>query len=211
MGDYIMIKQLIAVFGLGLTSLTANASQLVHLHVEQKADVYNVYVEMTIDAPAERVREILTDYERLERLSQSITSSKVINSTGDESVRVLTRFVKCVLFFCVDLQKVEDISEDRDGRIIVAMVPDASSFRSGKASWEVQSIGNGSRVIHHAKLEPDIGLPAWMAGAIMKNTLRQEIQQSFEKLECLSRTDCHQQPEVIQEPEHDWDDDIWNS
>ena len=210
-----MIKQLIAIVGLGLTTVTANASQLVRLHVEQQADVYHIHVEMNIDAPADRVREILTDYNGLERLSQSITSSSVIDSSDDGAVRVLTRFQQCVFIFCMDLQKVEDIAEDDDGRIIVAMVPDASNFRSGLSSWEVQSNGNGSRVIHYARLEPDIHLPAWMGTSIMKNTLRRELQESFENLECLSRADCQIQPDTTQGQqdgtEQEWDEDIWES
>lgn len=91
------------------------------------------------------------------------------------------------------------------------MVPDASSFRSGQSSWEVQSTVNGSRVIHQASLEPDIRLPAWMGRSIMKNTLRQEIEESFENLECLSRMECQAQPEVHPESEQDLDDDTWDS
>ena len=206
-----MLKKLIVVTGLWLVSNSANASQIVRLQVEQHADVYHVYVEMNIDAPAERVREILTDYEGLQRLSQTITSSRVIDSADNRAVRVLTRFEKCVLFFCMSLHKVEDISEDLDGRLIVSMVPDASSFRSGQSSWEVQSTINGSRVIHQASLEPDIRLPAWMGRSIMKNTLRQEIEESFENLECLSRKECQAQPEVHPAQEQDLDDDIWDS
>ena len=192
-----MLKKLIASTILGLVSLTGNASHLVHLEVHQQADIYNVYVEMEFDAPAERVRAILTDYANLDRLNTSIISSKIIDRERDGSVRVLTRFENCVLLFCMDLQKVEEITEDEQGRILVAIVPDSSSFRSGQASWEVRSTGAGSRVIHHAKLEPDLWLPPWIGVAILKDTLQREIQESFENLECLARVDCQPLPATI--------------
>jgi hypothetical protein len=195
MEDLAMWKTLFAaVFGLFLS--TAHASQLVRLEVDQHANSYTVYVVMELDAPAEKVRALLTDYSHLDRLNASITASKIIDAKGDGTVRVLTRFENCIVFFCMNVQRVEDITEDAQGRILVAMVPDASSFRSGQASWEVTSIGSGSLVIHRATLEPDFWLPPWIGTAILKATMRREIMASFENLECLTRTDTLPHPTV---------------
>jgi 4-oxalocrotonate tautomerase len=70
-------------------------------------------------------------------------------------------------------QRVGDITEDDQGRILVTLVPDASSFRSGQAlwMWSVTSTGSGSRVIHRATLAPDFWLPPWIGTAILKATL----------------------------------------
>jgi len=180
----------------GLFSLTAHASQLVRLDVDQKANSYAVYVVMELDAPAEKVRAVLTDYAHLDRLNASITASKIIDARVDGTVRVLTRFENCVVFFCLTVQRVEDITEDVQGRIMVALVPEASSFRSGHASWEVTSTGSGSRVIHRATLEPDFWLPPWIGTAILKATLRREIRASFDNLECLTQADIRPQRPV---------------
>ena len=198
-----MLKNLIAASLLGLLSLTANATQFVLLEVNQQAGIFSVHVEMYFEAPAERVRSILTDYENLDLLNASITSSKVIGTNHNGSVRVLTRFRNCVLLFCMDIQKVEDITEDEHGRILVAMVPESSNFHSGQTSWEVLSSGSGSRVILHANMEPDLWLPSWLSGAIIKNTLRREIQESFENLECLALRD--HQPLPVNNQDKAWD------
>jgi len=181
------MRKMLLVTVMGLFSLTAHASQLVRLDVDQKANSYAVYVVMELDAPAEKVRALLTDYAHLDRLNASITTSKIIDARGDGTVRVLTRFRNCILVFCMTVQRVEDITEDAQGRILVALVPDASSFRSGKASWEVTSTGSGSRVIHRATLEPDFWLPPWIGTAILKAKMRSEIRASFENLELLTR------------------------
>ena len=195
MEDRVMLKRLLVAV-MGLFSLTVYASQLVRLDVDQQANSYTVYVIMEFDASADTVRAILTDYAHLDRLNASITASKIIDARGDGTVRVLTRFRNCILLFCMTVQRVEDISEDVQGRILAALVPDASSFRSGQASWEVTSIGSGSRVIHRATLEPDFWLPPWIGTAILKATLRREIRESFENLECLTQTDIRLQPMV---------------
>lgn len=184
-----MLKTLLFA-AVGLFSLTADALQLVRLEVDQHGNSYSVYVVMELDAPAEKVRALLTDYAHLDRLNASITASEITDAKDDGTLRVLTRFEHCILFFCLTVQRVEDITEDVHGRILVALVPDASSFRSGQASWEVKRIGSGSRVIHRATLEPEFWVPPWIGTAILKATLRREIRASFENLECLTRTNA---------------------
>lgn len=199
-----MLIKLITLSILTTVSLTTYASQIVRLNVAHKADIYEVHVEMEFDAPAEKVRAILTDYANLDRLNESITTSRIIDSSRDGKVRVLTQFENCILFFCMDIQKVEDIMEDEQGRILLVMIPESSNFRSGNSSWEVQSTETGSRVIHIAKLEPDLRIPAWLGSAILKDTLRQEFEKSFDKLECLATRNCRSQPSTSQHD--DWDD-----
>jgi hypothetical protein len=65
---------------LGSFSLTAYASHLVRLQVDQHATSYTVYVVMELDAPAEKVRALLTDDAHLDRLNASITASKIIDA-----------------------------------------------------------------------------------------------------------------------------------
>jgi hypothetical protein len=185
-----MYRKLTALLLLQLHTLITQASQLVKLEVDQNADIYEIRVEMVVNAPAESIRAILTDYANLDRLNASITSSRIIDSESDEAVRVLTRIENCILFFCKKLQKVEDVIEDEQGRILVNMVPDSSSFRSGHATWEFRGSGNTTHVIHHARLEPDLWIPPWMGTAILKSALRRELVESFETLDCLARHQC---------------------
>jgi len=115
-----MLKTLLAAV-MGFLSLAVHASHLVRLDVDQKANSYTVYVVMQLDAPAEKVRALLTDYTHLDRLNASITTSKIIDARGDGTVRVLTRFRNCILVFCMTVQRVEDITEDAQGRILAQL------------------------------------------------------------------------------------------
>ena len=92
------IKQWIFVAGLYFLSLNTHASQTIRLELEQYDKVYDVYVEMDVNAPAEAVLAILTDYETLNRLSDSILDSKIINTNQDNVTRVQTHIENCVLF-----------------------------------------------------------------------------------------------------------------
>jgi len=198
-----MFRKPLAWFLLGLLPPAADASHLVSLDVSQSAGIYEIRVEMEVDAPAGNVRAILTDYANLDRLNSSITSSEVIDSGHPDTVRVLTHMKNCVLFFCLSLQKVEDVTEDERGRIMVTIVPGSSSFRSGQASWEIRNLGGKSLVIHYATLEPDLWLPPWMGTAILKGALRREIVKSFSTLDCLARTQCGESAGTSRAPDRD--------
>jgi len=185
-----MLHKLIVLSALQMLSLAAGASQILHLDVDREADTYEIRVVMEVDAPANNVRAILTDFANLDRLNASITTSRVIGAVRKGTVRVLTRMENCVLFFCLDMQKVEDVTQDERGRILVTIVPDSSNFRSGEASWEIQNTTRGSRVIHHASLEPDISIPPLVGPAVLKKALQREIRESFNNLGCLASLKC---------------------
>jgi hypothetical protein len=180
-----VLRILIAALVPALLSLAAQASELVRLDVDRQDDAYTVHVEMLYNTPPGQLRAILTDYANLDRLNTSITDSRILGMNPDGTLRVLTRFEHCVLLYCVELQKVEDIAEDEQGRIRVVMVPDASSFRSGIALWDIQREGSGSRVVLHAQLVPDLQLPAWLGAGLVKNALRRQIRDSFDSLDIL--------------------------
>jgi hypothetical protein len=195
-----MLKQLVAFSILGALALTADASQLVRLDVDLDSGVYEVHVEMEFDAPAEYIRYLLTDFENLGRLNASITGSEIIRTAQPDVVRVRTEIRNCFLFFCTKIQKVEDVSEDAAGRIISVIDPGTSNFRNGMATWEISGLGNRSRVIHHARLEPDIWVPPWIGTAILKDALRREIRNSFENIDDMSRL-CDRE-RLIDEAKH---------
>ncbi|MCO6412109.1 MAG: SRPBCC family protein [Thiogranum sp.] len=184
-----MHRKLFVLLALHLMSLSASASQLVRLDVDKQADVYVISVEMLVDAPADNVHAVLTDYANQGRLNASITSSKIIGNARDGTIRVRTRMENCILFFCRNLQIVEDVVEDEQGRILRSVLPESSGLRYGRASWELLSSGDRTRVIHHAQLERDFRIPSWIS-AILIGTLRREILESFRSLDCLARRQC---------------------
>lgn len=171
-------------------SQAIGASELVRLDVKQQADGYVISVEMVVDAPVDSVRAILTDYGNLDRLNNSITSSTVIGDSRDGAVRVLTKIQNCILFFCRDLQIVEDVVEDAQGRILRRVVPESSSLRSGQASWQLDASGDTTRVVHHAQLELGFRIPPLLGQVIVVNMLRRELLTSFKTLDCLARHHC---------------------
>jgi len=180
---------LLFVFCIGLNPVFAG--NLIKLEVEENDDIYQLHIEMDLDAPADTVRSVLTDYQHWTQLNPSITASEIIRTTQKNRIRLATRYERCVLAFCVDLKKVEDIVEDSDGRIQAFTEPGLSNYQCGRASWTLMDTGHGTRVIHKAIFKPEIWVPPLIGTSIVKDTIGEEALVSLQRLECRARGDCN--------------------
>ena len=168
----------------------AGAGKLLELAVNDKRGVYTVRIDMTIHAAPEHVYDVLTDYEQLHRLNPSITESERLPASNKGLVRVRTRIQDCVLIFCVDFVRVENVREVQAGHLTAETDPQASDFDYGKAVWRVESLGDYSRVIFEAKLQPGFALPPVIGPYVMKRKLRTEVLTSFRNLECIAKNNA---------------------
>lgn len=160
----------------------AGAGELVRLHVDNGGNTYNVYMEMIVHAPPERVTAVLTDYKNIARLNPSITHSEVLPST-DGLTRVLTRMEGCVFFYCVEIERIEGVSVLDNGDLKAVIEPAEGGFKSGTAHWQVLDEGEHSRVIYSAALEPDFWIPELIGPSVVRANLGEEIRTSFRHLE----------------------------
>ena len=162
-----------------------HAGEVLDSHVGTHERHYLLRIDMLIDADTDRVRQLLTDYAHLDRLSQSITRSELLESNAPHyRVRVTTN--GCVLFFCRELVQVQDVSELPDGYIIVSVLPEMSDFTYSKNVWRIRALNDRTRVTYSADLVPDFWIPPLFGTAIFKNQLLEESRQIIENLERLA-------------------------
>ena len=167
------------------SSQSAFGGEVLDSHVGTKGEHYLLRMDMFIDADTERVRQLLTDYANLDRLSTRITRSELLESnTPHYRVRVTTK--GCVLFFCRELVQVQDVSELPDGYIIVTALPEMSDFTYSKNVWRIRAQNDRTRVTYSADLVPDFWIPPLFGTAIFKSQLLEEARQVIENLERLA-------------------------
>lgn len=162
-----------------------DAGEVLDSHVGTHEGHYLLRIDMLIDADTERVRQLLTDYAHLDRLSQSITRSELLeNNAPQYRVRVTTN--GCVIFFCRELVQVQDVNELPNGYIIVTVLPEMSDFTYGKNVWRIRTLNKQTRVTYSSDLVPDFWIPPLFGTAIFKNQLLEESRQIIENLERLA-------------------------
>jgi hypothetical protein len=176
-----------ALIVLWLAALQADAVDIRELEVSEDGGVYQINLATVIDAPAEYVYRVLTDYVHLHRLHPSIIQSDILPPPADGVVRIRTRILDCILIFCMDLDRVEDISELPPYHVHATIVPSMCNFRSGKADWRIEDMGGRSRLVYEAQMKPDFTVIPVIGPYLIKRKLRDEMTSSLGKIECIAK------------------------
>jgi hypothetical protein len=164
------------------------AGQLESFNVSEVDGVYETSVVALLDAPADYVYHVITDFTHIYRLNPSIVESEVMPGQASGTTRVWNRFEHCFAIFCFQVDLVEDVVEIGERQLVATAVPELSSFRSGTAMWHVRPFaGQRSRVQYRANIKPAFFVPPLIGSAMMKTMLREEMTNSLARIECQAR------------------------
>jgi len=166
---------------------SAGAHSLSTIEISEDSGVYRVRMVMLVHAPARYVSSVLTDYKYIYRLNPSITLSEILPSPRSGTVRVKTRMQGCILFFCRDVDRVEEVREVNAGHLQAVIIPQQSDFTSGSADWHIQPLGDNSRIVYEAQLVPAFFIPPVIGSYFVKRTFADAVITSFTRLECIAR------------------------
>jgi hypothetical protein len=164
---------------------TSIAGEVLESYVGSEGDHFLVHIDMLIEAQPEQVRDLLTDYAHLDRLSTSITDSELLYSNSPHfRVRVTTD--GCVFFFCRQLVQVQDVTELKNGFILVKVLPEMSDFAYSQNLWRIQAQDGRTRVTYSSDLVPGFWVPPIIGTVVFRHKLLAESQQVIENLEQLA-------------------------
>lgn len=167
---------------------TSVAGQLESFSIVVENGAYITSIVALLDAPAEYVYSVITDYKHIYRINSSIIETRVATGGDSGAVRVSNRLEHCFTVFCIKIDLVEDVVKIGEQHIVSTTVPELSSFKSGTAMWHVRPFTDGrARVRYSASIEPDFFIPPLIGTAIMKSSMRREIMDSLTKIECHAR------------------------
>jgi len=163
-----------------------SAADLIQLDVEHKEGTYTIRLEMELDVTADRIQQVLTNYSQLHRLSPSIVESRRLSSPRDGYARVFTRMDSCVLFYCRELTRVEDIYQTSSGDLVAVIVPGQSDFKAGTAWWRITGRGEHSLLVYEANMQPGFFIPPMFGSYLVKKNIKDELLTSINRIECCA-------------------------
>ncbi|MEA2094945.1 MAG: hypothetical protein U9P11_10325 [Pseudomonadota bacterium] len=170
-----------------LTSTLLAAGELVELDLSHERGVFHLRLEMILEAPHKDVHNVVTDYAHIYRLNPSIVESAVMEMLDDSVVRIKTLINDCILIFCRDILRVEDVRELGTGDIFAVIVPRLSNVKSGAALWQIQPLGSHTRINYYLTLEPGFFIPPAIGTYLVKKKLQQEVLISFSNIERIAQ------------------------
>jgi hypothetical protein len=180
-----------------LQSFIAQAYELKNAEVTEENGIFQIKVTATFNAPAEYIRQVLTDYTHMYRLSSSIIESEVLPSKQTGETQIRTKLLACASVFCKEIERVDAVRTLASGDLQADIVPELSEFRSGQAIWKITSMNDSSQLVYEATLEPDFYIPPVVGVPAIRNSLKSEFITTFERIERIASINV----------ERDWSDE----
>jgi len=175
----------------------AQAYELKNAEVTEENGIFQIQVTATINAPAEYIRQVLTDYTHMYRLSSSIIESEVLTSKKTGKTQIRTKLLACASVFCREVERVDAVRTLASGDLQADIVPELSEFRSGQAIWKIKSMSDRSHLVYEATLEPDFYIPPIVGVPAIRSSLKDEFIATFERIERIASINV----------ERDWNDE----
>ncbi|MEA2081102.1 MAG: hypothetical protein U9P00_14885 [Pseudomonadota bacterium] len=173
--------------GCGLYSALVLAGEITELVLSNKQGIYQLKLEIILDAPAKHIHHVVTDYAHIYRLNPSIVESEIIKTSDNSVVRVKTLINDCFWIFCREILRVEDVRELETGNIYAEIVPQLSNIKSGVTIWQIEPLGRRTRVNYNMIVEPGFVVPPLIGSHIVKQKLRREVLVTLSNIERIAR------------------------
>ena len=156
--------------GILLSSLAWSAT-IRSLDVSEQRGRYAVIADTFLDAPADEIFAVLMDYDRLDRISSVYKESGFMEPASDGTLIVYTRMAGCMLFFCMNMRRVERLEAEEPRFIRTTTLPEQSDFSYSRSEWLLEPEADGTRVTYRLEMEPDFWVPPVIGPWLIKRTL----------------------------------------
>lgn len=164
----------------------ALAFDLIEAEVTEENGIFRIKASALIEAPPDYIRYVLADSTHIYRLSPSIIESEVLPSSTAGEKQVRTRLLTCTSVFCREIERVDSVRMLKSGNFEAEIIPALSEFKSGKATWEITPMDDGSYIVYQAYLEPDFFIPPVVGTLVVIQNLRDEFTTTFIRIERIA-------------------------
>jgi hypothetical protein len=136
---------------------------------------YSVRVDADVHATSERLLALLTDFDHLDRIDETIVASERLYETADGAERVRFQVLTCILFFCFNLTQEADFRIDEQGVLVGTIDPAASDLDYGHVSWQLDPMHDEERtyLVFRAQFEPAFWIPPFIGPWLLERRLRE--------------------------------------
>lgn len=154
----------------------AEAFELIAVETGRDGPAYTLRIEALFSAPPARLLEVLTDYDRIHELHPRMTESRSLGMVGPATEEVYSLFEGCVLLFCRDIHRVEQIRAHAT-TLVAVDVPGRGSFSEGRTEWRFTVEGAGARLHYETRFVPAFRIaPLVGPGVLVRSVERMTLE-----------------------------------
>ena len=174
-----------------LSAPLADAFNIEHSEARYVDKHFRYELVVTLDAPIERVHEVLLNYADYPSLNHRILSSKVLERPAPDTVTLETTVEVCFGWFCRDVTRVENVQETKYTLLAVAD-PARSDVKFSETRSELSpGLHGATRVKYETNVVPGFWVPPIGGRRSLLRTLESETRDLFMSVEKKA-----QQPEA---------------
>jgi len=144
---------------------------------------YYLDAKFTVEASAEEVISLLTDYENIAQLHPSIVESEILDTSKEDRTKIRTVVKDCVIFFCKEVVRVENVSQDGLTSIAAEVVPFLSDLRSGHTDWTFMQQGDVTTVTYQSSMQPKFWIPPFIRSHTVTKKLEKRIMEMVMRIQ----------------------------
>lgn len=161
----------------------ASAFTIEHSEARYAEKHFKYELTVTLDAPIDRVNEVLRDYDEYPSLNERILSAKVLGRPERDVALLETTVRVCLGPFCRNVTRVERVLESRYVLLAIAD-PNRSDVVSGETRSELSPTLHGTtRVKYVTDVVPGFWVPAVGGRRMMLKLLESETSDLFMAVE----------------------------
>ncbi len=172
---------------LAALSSLATAADIERAEIHFSNGGYRYFLAATLNANADAVRAVVSDFERLARLNDDIITSHLLARYDEHRLKRRLLLKHCLLVFCFDLNFVEQVEILPNGDIETHIIPAESTFNRGESVWRISAVdATHTRVTLEADQEPKFWIPPMVGPLIVKSSFIAEVTETINKIEQLA-------------------------
>src|SRR3569833_3011742 len=164
-------RRLLISVGLLLASGIAAAEEVRNLQATHERGHYHVSFDAVLEAPVDKARPFMIEPRNWPRLSDIVTDAKVIETIDERTQKVRIGFSACVLLFCKNVHKIEELRRLADGDIVTLALPGQGDFGYARERWRISGDDRRTRVEYEAELVPSFFVPPLIGPYLLKGKL----------------------------------------
>src|SRR5689334_19903711 len=123
---------------------------------------FRLSLTVVLDAPADRVRRIVRDYQNYPHLDARILETKVLSRAAPDQLLLYTKLRACFGVFCRNVKRVERVQEG-DNDSTATVLPEQSEVSRGETHTQLTALGERTRVTYTTGIAPAFWVPALVA------------------------------------------------
>jgi len=147
---------------------------VVSAFVDEQDGHYLINLSMQINAAKQNVLKVMTNYSQLEKLSNTIVSSTVIEQKSKSSkVKLVSE--GCIFIFCQTIIQMQNVNQLENDYITINVEPMPGHIKFSTQLWQFKAVSPSvTQVQYSADILPDFWIPPLIGSWLFQNRLIDE-------------------------------------